>query len=55
MHGELQTGMHDFAQSILSSEAGIATADESEREQALNTLVTFLMSFASRTGVRDRA
>ncbi len=51
---ELQTGMQDFAQSILASEAGIATADPDQREQAFNTLVTFLMSFASRTGVRDR-
>lgn len=51
---ELQAGMQAFAQSILSSEAGIALAEESKREQAFNTLVTFLMSFASRTGVRDR-
>ncbi len=51
---ELQIGMQGFAQAILRSEAGIATADEGLREQAFNTLVTFLMSFASRTGVRDR-
>lgn len=51
---ELQTGMHAFAQSILASEAGIASADIEQREQAFNTLVTFLMSFASRTGMRDR-
>lgn len=51
---ELQTGMQAFAQSILSSEAGIVTAEEGKREHAFNTLVTFLMSFASRTGVRDR-
>ena len=51
---ELLTGMQDFAQSILGSEAGIATAEADKREQAFNTLVTFLMSFASRTGVRDR-
>lgn len=51
---ELQTGMQDFAKSILGSEAGIATAEADKREQAFNTLVTFLMSFASRTGVRDR-
>ncbi|MCO7623507.1 SIR2 family protein [Pseudomonas guariconensis] len=51
---ELQNGMQVFAKSILGSEAGIATAEESKREQAFNTLVTFLMSFASRTGVRDR-
>lgn len=51
---ELQIGMQAFAQSILSSETGIALAEEAKREQAFNTLVTFLMSFASRTGVRDR-
>lgn len=51
---ELHAGMQAFAQSILISEAGIITAEESKREQAFNTLVTFLMSFASRTGVRDR-
>ncbi len=51
---ELETGMGAFAQSILSSELGIASAEETKREQAFNTLVTFLMSFASRTGVRDR-
>lgn len=51
---ELQTGMQDFAKSILRSEEGIASAAEDKREEAFNTLVTFLMSFASRTGVRDR-
>ena len=51
---ELQTGMQDFAKSILKSEEGIASAAEDKREEAFNTLVTFLMSFASRTGVRDR-
>lgn len=51
---DIQGGMKNFAASILSSEAGIATAEEKKREQAFNTLVTFLMSFASRTGVRDR-
>ena len=51
---ELQTGMQAFAHSILASEEGIATADNEQREQAFNVLVTFLMSFASRTGVRDR-
>lgn len=51
---ELERGMQSFAESILQSEAGIATAKEEKREQAFNTLVTFLMSFASRTGVRDR-
>lgn len=51
---ELVTTLTEFSKSILRSEAGIASADETKREQALNTLVTFLMSFASRTGTRDR-
>ncbi|MCX2795336.1 SIR2 family protein [Microbulbifer thermotolerans] len=51
---ELENGMQSFAESILKSEAGIATAKESKREEAFNTLVTFLMSFASRSGGRDR-
>ncbi|MFP1750868.1 SIR2 family protein [Lonsdalea quercina] len=46
--------MQNFAYSILKSEEGIAIAAEHTREQAFNTLVTFLMSFGSRTGVRDR-
>ena len=54
LRDDLQTGMQAFAQSILASEAGIAIADHEQREQAFNTLVTFLMSLASRTGVRDR-
>ena len=54
LSNELQAGMRDFAKSILGSEAGIATAEEGRCEQAFNTLVSFLMSFASRTGVRDR-
>ncbi|HNO75711.1 MAG TPA: hypothetical protein PKG49_08900 [Nitrosomonas mobilis] len=51
---ELTSALKAFAQSILESDAGIATADEDTREQAFNVLVTFLMSFVSRTGVRDR-
>jgi hypothetical protein len=51
---ELTSTLEAFSKSILESEAGIATAGEDEREQAFNMLVTFLMSFASRTGVRDR-
>lgn len=54
LRGELKNSMQTFAKSILSSEAGIVTTEEHKREQAFNTLVTFLMSFASRTGVRDR-
>lgn len=51
---ELEIAMQGFANSILVSENGIATANFEKRENAFNILVTFLMSFASRTGVRDR-
>ena len=51
---ELTKHLENFAQSILKSENTIATASNDKREEAFNTLVTFLMSFASRTGVRDR-
>lgn len=54
LRGELEKGMQTFAESILKSEAGIAAAPDDQREQAFNTLVTFLMSFASRIGTRDR-
>ncbi len=54
LRAELVTGMQSFAESILKSEAGVVSAEDSKREQAFNVLVTFLMSFASRTGTRDR-
>jgi hypothetical protein len=43
-----------FAESILTSESGIASSEDVKREKAFNTLINFLMSFASRTGTRDR-
>jgi hypothetical protein len=51
---ELRDGMRIFAESILKSEAGVASAPHEQRERAFTTLVAFLMSFASRTGTRDR-
>lgn len=54
LRNELNKGMTNFSQSILDSENGIATASDEKREEAFNALVTFLMSFASRIGVRDR-
>ena len=51
---ELTNALEVFSKSILQSEAGIANGFEPDREAAFNALVTFLMSFASRTGVRDR-
>lgn len=44
----------EFAATILQGENGLITAKSGELEKALNYLVSFLMSFASRTGTRDR-
>ncbi len=44
----------DFAKSILTSENAMATAKEEKREKAFSVLVNFLLSFASRTGNRER-
>jgi len=46
--------LQDFAASVLKGENGLTTAKVKEREKAFNYLVSFLMSFASRTGTRDR-
>lgn len=51
---DLRKVMTAFSASILEGERNLATAGEGEREQAFTTLVAFLMSFASRTGTRDR-
>lgn len=51
---DLKKILTQFTASNLACEAVIVSADESKRELAFNTLVTFLMSFASRTGSRDR-
>jgi len=50
----LERIIKEFAKSISDIENGIATADESQREEAFDYLVNFLMSFASRIGTRDR-
>ena len=43
-----------FADSILQGEQEIVAAENGMRADAFNYLVSFLMSFASRTGTRDR-
>lgn len=43
-----------FAKSILESEKAIATAPDDKRDNAFSVLVNFLLSFASRTGNRER-
>lgn len=51
---ELSKVLSDFSAAILKGERGVATADDSRRKEAFDYLVSFLMSFASRTGTRDR-
>ncbi len=51
---ELKNSLKTFAESILKDENNLITAGAEKREEAFNYLVSFLMSFASRTGTRDR-
>ena len=51
---ELKCVLDDFAESILKDENELITSNEEDLEQAFNYLVSFLISFASRTGTRDR-
>ena len=57
-HAELRAErdkfLSEFVSNISATENSIATADEKRRTKAFNNLVSFLMSFASRTGTRDR-
>ncbi len=54
LQSELEDVLENFADSILKGENGLITAPLDKREEAFNYLVSFLMSFASRTGTRDR-
>lgn len=50
----LQSVLERFATSLLETERGLMLANAAQRETAFNYLVSFLMSFASRSGTRDR-
>jgi hypothetical protein len=56
--GELKTKLNSvlsqFAESIRLGEHGLRTTAAEQRENAFNYFVSFLMSFASRAGTRDR-
>lgn len=54
LESELTEIIKDFAQSILSTERAIAIVDEEKRDEAYAVLVNFILSFASRTGNRER-
>ncbi|HOD02043.1 MAG TPA: SIR2 family protein, partial [Clostridiales bacterium] len=50
----LKKTIYSFADSISGIENSIAIAGEEERHEAFDYLVNFPMSFASRTGTRER-
>ncbi len=50
----LDQNLKHFAQSILKGENNLIVADEKERQKAFSYLISFLMSFSSRTGTRER-
>lgn len=54
LNDNLDSILDEFANSILKGESGLISANAEKREKAFNYLVSFLMSFASRTGTRDR-
>lgn len=54
LRSDLENVMKNFTDNISVIEASIMSADSVRRETAINKLVLFLMSFASRTGTRDR-
>ena len=51
---EIAGALNSFTRSILNGESCVVAAEEARREEAFNYLVSFLMSFASRTGTRER-
>ncbi len=54
LRDDLKEVMQAFADSVLRSEQTLVAAPEDKRETAFRVLASFLMSFASRTGNRDR-
>jgi len=51
---DLVSALDLFAVSILEAEHALASSHIEKRERAFNYLVSFLMSFASRSGTRER-
>lgn len=54
LHDEIQNKISDFSKSLLKTEADLVNAAQPKRTSAFNCLISFLMSFSSRTGSRDR-
>jgi hypothetical protein len=54
LRNNLEGILDNFAASILKGETELITSKAKDRENAFKYLVSFLMSFASRNGTRDR-
>jgi hypothetical protein len=54
LHMAITKALASFADSILVAERNLITATLQKREEAFNYTVSFLMSFASRSGTRER-
>jgi hypothetical protein len=54
LQNDLRGALGSFARSILEGERQLVSAPPENREQSFTYLVSFLMSFASRSGTRDR-
>lgn len=54
LRNDLKGILESFAKSILQGEESLAKAEAAKREEAFNYLISFLMSFASRAGTRER-
>ena len=54
LRNDLKSILQSFADAILKAERNLVSACNTQREQAFNYLVSFLMSFASRSGTRER-
>jgi len=54
LRNDLTAALGSFMNAILQGERDLATARPEKREKAINYLVSFLMSFASRAGTRER-
>ena len=51
---EYNNNIKRFSESILNIENSILSSDEIYKKQAVNALISFLLSFASTSGTRDR-
>ena len=54
LRAQLTTALQSFAHAILKGEQALVSATAEKHEQAFTYLVSFLMSFASRSGTRER-